>query len=210
MKAALAVTAAALTLAACGGGGGGSTSAALPGGCQQASPPQPKHVNLKRPNLVPPRVGSSATVVTSCGSFRIALDVKDSPKTTASFAYLARKGVYDDTTFHRIVPNFVIQGGDPLGNGEGGPGYFVDEAPPARTAYTQGTVAMAKTSADPPGRSGSQFFVVTEPDAGLPPVYAVLGKVVAGQDTVSRIAGLGTPSGTPQETVLIKSVRISG
>ena len=104
---------------------------------------------------------------TSCGTFEIALDTKRAPKTTNSFAYLADEGFYDDLTFHRIVPGFVIQGGDPLGTGTGGPGYSVDEKPPANLAYTKGTVAMAKSSAEPPGRSGSQFFVVTGADAGL-------------------------------------------
>ena len=75
--------------------------------------------------------------------------------------------MYDGTAFHRIVPDFVIQGGDPLGDGTGGPGYFVDEPPPADTEYTRGTVAMAKSQVEPPGRSGSQFFVVVGADAAL-------------------------------------------
>src|SRR3954451_24907652 len=116
--------------------------------------------------------------------FEIALDVARAPKTTSSFAYLARQGVYDDTPFHRIVPGFVVQGGDPTGSGSGGPGYVVDEPPPRNLSYTQGIVAMAKTSAEPPGRSGSQFFVVTEPDAGLTPDYALLGRVTSGFDAV--------------------------
>ena len=73
------------------------------------------------------------------------------------------EGVYNDTLFHRIVPGFVVQGGDPTGSGTGGPGYSVDEQPPQNLSYTRGVVAMAKSPADPPGRSGSQFFVVTEP-----------------------------------------------
>ena len=103
----------------------------------------------------------TAVVQTSCGTFEIALDTTRAPKTANSFAFLAEEGFYDDLTFHRIVPGFVIQGGDPLGTGTGGPGYSVDEKPPANLAYTKGIVAMAKSSAEPPGRSGSQFFVVT-------------------------------------------------
>jgi cyclophilin family peptidyl-prolyl cis-trans isomerase len=150
------------------------------------------------------------TVETSCGSFEIALDVAREPKTTSSFAYLARRGVYDDTLFHRIVPGFVVQGGDPTGGGTGGPGYSVDEKPPQNLSYTHGVVAMAKSPAEPPGRSGSQFFVVTEPDAGLTPDYALLGHVTSGLDAVQRIEQLGTPSGRPRAPVAIRRITIRG
>jgi peptidyl-prolyl cis-trans isomerase B (cyclophilin B) len=207
---------AALTLASCGEGGGGeSTSSALPTGCQEVQKPSPKHVDLKPPHSkVKPSQRLVAAVGTSCGRFEIALDTRDSPKTVSSFVYLARKGVYDDTTFHRIVPNFVIQGGDPLGTGLGGPGYFVDEPPPPNVEYRRGTVAMAKTMAEPAGRSGSQFFVVTAADAGLPPQYALLGKLSSGTDVVDRIASLGDPAagdtGTPRATVVIRKITVSG
>lgn len=147
---------------------------------------------------------------TSCGSFEIALDVARAPKTTSSFAYLARRGVYDDTLFHRIVPGFAVQGGDPTGSGMGGPGYSVDEKPPQNLSYTHGVVAMAKSPAEPPGRSGSQFFVVTEPDAGLTPDYALLGHVIGGLDAVQRIEQLGTPSGRPRAPVVIRRITIRG
>ncbi len=204
-----------LLLAACGGGGEEeSTSANLPGGCQEVQASPPKRVDLKPPRR---KVGRSqslvATVDTSCGSFEIALDARDSPKTVSSFVHLAREGVYDDTTFHRIVPRFVIQGGDPLGTGSGGPGYSVDEPPPGNVEYTRGTVAMAKAATEPPGRSGSQFFVVTAADAGLPPQYALLGKVSSGKDVVDRIARLGDPAsgqtGTPLATVVIRKITVS-
>src|SRR5207244_2334132 len=101
--------------------------------------------------------------------------------------------------FHRVVPQFVIQGGDPLGNGTGGPGYEVVEPPPKGTVYRRGVVAMAKTAVQPPGASGSQFFVVTAAaDAGLPPVYAVLGRVTSGMEAVDRIAGLANAALGPQ------------
>ena len=199
-------------LCACGGE---VESASLPKGCEEVQSPAPKHVDLKRPHRrVRPGRMLTAKVETSCGSFEIALDATDSPRTVSSFAYLARRGVYDDTTFHRIVPSFVIQGGDPLGTGSGGPGYSIDEPPPPRTEYTKGTVAMAKLAVEPPGRSGSQFFVVTAADAGLPPNYAVLGKVSSGQGVVERIAQLGDPRsgqrGTPRATVVIRKVTIGG
>ena len=96
----------------------------------------------------------------------------------------------------------MIQGGDPLGTGTGGPGYSVDEKPPANLAYTKGIVAMAKSSAEPPGRSGSQFFVVTGADAGLPPEYALVGKVEQGlrrgrTDRQARHAGRKTETDGP-------------
>jgi cyclophilin family peptidyl-prolyl cis-trans isomerase len=154
-----------------------------------------------------------AAVDTSCGSFEIALDTRHSPKTVSSFVYLARQSVYDDTAFHRIVPGFVIQGGDPLGTGRGGPGYSVDEPPSRNVQYTRGTVAMAKTATEPPGRSGSQFFVVTAADAGLPPQYALLGEVSSGEAVVDRIARLGDPTsgqaGTPLAIVVIRRITVS-
>jgi peptidyl-prolyl cis-trans isomerase B (cyclophilin B) len=196
-------------LVGCGGGGGETTSVALPSGCAQVSAPAPKHVQLSRPTetLSGP---ATATVDTTCGSFDIALDTARAPKTSSSFAYLARHGVYDDTIFHRIIPGFVVQGGDPTGGGSGGPGYFVDEPPPGDLSYTRGIVAMAKTSAEPPGRSGSQFFVVTAADAGLTPDYALLGRVSSGFDVVQKIEQLGTPSGSPEAPVVIKRITIKG
>ena len=147
---------------------------------------------------------ATAVVKTSEGTFEIELDTERAPKTTNSFAYLAEEGFYDDLTFHRVAPGFVIQGGDPKGDGTGGPGYSVDEKPPANLSYTRGVVAMAKSGAEPPGRSGSQFFVVTAADAGLPPEYALVGKVSEGMDVVERIGKLGTPSEKPKQPVIIE------
>ena len=212
----LALAGATVALAACGGGGATtSTGAALPSGCEQVSKPPPKHRQLSKPKqTVTPGESLTATVDTSCGRFDIALDTSGSPKTVNSFAYLARKGFYDDTTFNRIVPHFVIQGGDPLQNGSGGPGYTVVEPPPHNATYRMGTVAMAKTAVAPSGQSGSQFFVVTAADAGLPPNYAILGKVSSGFDVVKRIGTLGDPAsgdaGTPLATVVIRDIVVSG
>jgi cyclophilin family peptidyl-prolyl cis-trans isomerase len=201
---------ASVLVAGCGGGGGEtSVAASLPAGCTQVQKPAPKDVHLTRPTTTM-HGPATVTVETSCGKFTIALDVARAPQTTSSFAYLARRGVYDDTAFHRIVPGFVIQGGDPTGTGGGGPGYFVDEPPPSDLSYTQGIVAMAKTAAEPPGRSGSQFFVVTVPDAGLTPDYALVGRVSSGFDVVQRIEQLGTPGGAPKAPVVIRRVTIQG
>jgi peptidyl-prolyl cis-trans isomerase B (cyclophilin B) len=178
-------------------------------GCKQVEAPKPKTVSFKKPDQVlKPGEKATAVVETSCGTFEIALDTERAPKTANSFAFLAEEGFFDDITFHRIVPGFVIQGGDPEGNGVGGPGYTVDEKPPPNLAYTKGIVAMAKSEADPPGRSGSQFYVVTAPDAGLPPEYALVGKVSEGYDVVEKIEALGTPEETPKQTVLIEKMTV--
>ena len=155
---------------------------------------------------------SSIVVDTSEGSFTFELATKISPCTTASFAGLVKKGFFDGLTFHRIVPGFVIQGGDPQGTGMGGPGYSTVDAPPEDTKYTKGVVAMAKTQAEPPGTSGSQFFVVTGADVGLPPDYAVLGNVTDRLDVVEKIGKLGNPAdpaGTPTEKVTIDKMELT-
>jgi peptidyl-prolyl cis-trans isomerase B (cyclophilin B) len=191
------------------GGSDDSSTTASSGGCEEVEAPAPKKVSLKAPpQTVKKGEKLTAAVETSCGSFEIALDSSKAPKTVNSFIYLSEKGFYDDLTFHRIAPGFVIQGGDPLGTGLGGPGYTVVEKPPANLSYTKGTVAMAKSSAEPPGSSGSQFFVVTGPDAGLPPEYALVGKVDEGLDVVERIGKLGTPEEKPKQTVLIEKITI--
>jgi len=182
------------------------------GECAGVEAPAPKDEKFDAPELVLRRgKPAAATVQTSCGSFVIELDTKGSPKTANSFAFLAEQGFYDDTVFHRIAPGFVIQGGDPKGDGTGGPGYSVTEAPPQDTTYARGLVAMAKTAVEPPGASGSQFFVVTAPaDAGLPPDYAVLGEVTEGIEVVEAIGELGDPATEqPLQTVTIDSVTIS-
>jgi len=198
------------------GGGGDSdddtttpSTQATSSGCEKVEAPAPKNVSFKAPDQVLEK-GKPATAVvkTSCGTFEIELDTERAPKTANSFAFLAEEGFYDDLTFHRIVPGFVIQGGDPEGTGLGGPGYSVDEEPPANLSYTKGVVAMAKSSADPPGRSGSQFYVVTGADAGLPPEYALVGKVSEGFDAISRIEELGGPDEKPKQPVVIEEVSI--
>ena len=133
----------------------------------------------------------SVEMKTSEGDFTIMLDQKTSPKVTASFAALVRKGFFDGTIFHRIVPGFLIQGGDPTGKGTGDPGYTVVDKPKPGTKYTQGVVAMAKRGDEPAGAAGSQFFIVTKGDLGLPPLYAVLGRVTAGMPVVQKIGELG-------------------
>jgi cyclophilin family peptidyl-prolyl cis-trans isomerase len=209
-----------LGVAACGGDSEGDAtpepeppSAAETAGCEQVEAPSPKDEgDLPKPKeRLKPGGTYTATVVTSCGEFEIALDAKRAPRTGGSFKYLADKGFYDGLTFHRIVAGFVIQGGDPKGDGTGGPGYTVVEKPPGGLAYTKGVVAMAKGGAEPPGASGSQWFVVTAEDAQLPPDYALVGKVTSGQDVVDKIGAVPTtPDEQPTDPVVIRSVKVSG
>jgi peptidyl-prolyl cis-trans isomerase B (cyclophilin B) len=186
--------------------GGGGTSA-----CRDVEAPEPKPEGTRQaPTALLDEAGTYRAVVeTSCGSFTITLDAKASPTTVASFVALADDGFYDGTVFHRIVPGFVIQGGDPTATGAGGPGYSTVDTPAPSTTYSRGTVAMAKTADEPPGTAGSQFFVVTAGDAGLPPDYAVIGTVTDGLDVVARIGGLGDP-GTelPTQPVVVESIRV--
>lgn len=154
---------------------------------------------------------SHALVVeTNCGTFTIGLDLKTAPNTSASLVALARDGYFDNTTFHRIVPLFVIQGGDPTGSGAGGPGYSTVDVPPPNARYTRGVVAMAKTSAEPPGTAGSQFFVVTADTTQLTPEYAIVGKVTEGIEVVELIGELGDPTTeAPILPVIIQSMTVS-
>jgi cyclophilin family peptidyl-prolyl cis-trans isomerase len=164
---------------------------------------------VKLPRLDPTKPYTVVTR-TNLGRFSFTLDVKDSPCTTASFAALVRRKFFDGTRFHRIVPGFVIQGGDPTGTGTGGPGYSVVDTPPTTARYTKGVVAMAKTGAEPAGTAGSQFFVVTGADAGLPPDYALLGKVTDGLALVERIGKLGDPATEqPTRRIVVASMKIS-
>ena len=154
----------------------------------------------------------TVTIDTNCGSFAFKLDVKDSPDTTAAFAGLVKRGFFNGLTFHRVVPGFVIQGGDPAGTGTGGPGFSTVDPPPKNADYKLGTVAMAKTQTEPAGAAGSQFFVVTGQDAQLPPQYALLGQVTKGLDVVQKIGQLGNPTdpnGTPTQVVVMKKVTVS-
>jgi peptidyl-prolyl cis-trans isomerase B (cyclophilin B) len=201
----------ALVLVGCGGKSGPSTTTAVEStatpavhGCTTAVQPDPEKRTAPKPTAaLDPAKTYDVRFSTNCGSFTIRLAVKTAPKTAASFASLVGHGFFDKTVFHRIVPGFVIQGGDPTASGSGGPGYTVVEAPPASTRYTLGVAAMAKGDSEPIGASGSQFFVVTAVDAQLPPDYALLGKVVAGLPVVKRIGLLGDPT-TQQPTAIVE------
>src|SRR3954447_7441293 len=165
-------------------------------GCHAIQTPDPGQRDVRKPtSTLDPKKSYDVTLETNCGSITIRLDVKDSPKTTASFVSLVRRHYFVDTVFHRIIPNFVIQGGDPTGTGNEGPGYETVEAPPQSTKYTEGVVAMAKTETEAAGTAGSQFFIVIGPDAAtLTPDYALIGNVTEGLDVAKTIGTFGDPS----------------
>jgi cyclophilin family peptidyl-prolyl cis-trans isomerase len=209
MRSALvAVAVLALSVAGCGREHSTSQSGA---GCESVEAPDPREAETPSPPThgLDPAKAYSVAVETTCGTFVVALNTKLAPKTAASLVTLARGGYFDDTVFHRIVPGFVIQGGDPTQTGSGGPGYSTVDTPPADARYTRGTMAMAKTQTEPPGTSGSQFFVVTGTDAGLPPDYAIAGKVTSGLDVVERIGKLGDASENPTQPVVVRHVTVS-
>ena len=147
-------------------------------------------------------------IETNCGSFTIDLDQQKAPETAASLVALAKDGFFDGTIFHRVVPGFVIQGGDPTGTGTGGPGYQTVDPPPANATYTKGVVAMAKAGFEAPGTAGSQFFVVTGADVGLPAEYAIVGKITDGIESVTAIDRLGIQDGPPSKPVVIERVTV--
>jgi peptidyl-prolyl cis-trans isomerase B (cyclophilin B) len=189
----------------------GSDSGSSASGCKEVAPPEPKSVSFKAPKqTVKKGEEVTAVVETSCGTFDIALASQQAPTTVNSFVFLSEEGFYDGLDFHRVVPEFVIQGGDPLGNGTGGPGYKVTEKPPASLKYTKGVVAMAKSGNEAPGTSGSQFFVVIGAEAGLPPEYAYVGSVSKGMEVVELIGEVPLKKNTeePEQTVLIEHVEI--
>jgi peptidyl-prolyl cis-trans isomerase B (cyclophilin B) len=179
-------------------------------GCKPAGKPKSKDPDLAKPKQrLDPAKTYVATVETNCGDFEIMLDAERAPKTGGSFKYLADKGFFDGLGFHRIVPGFVIQGGDPKGNGTGGPGYSIVEAPPEDLTYDKGVVAMAKSQIEDPGTSGSQFFIVTGEGTPLEPDFALVGKVTEGQEVVDLIgvAPVG-PDERPVEPIVMRSVKV--
>jgi cyclophilin family peptidyl-prolyl cis-trans isomerase len=150
----------------------------------------------------------SATLKTSLGNIVITLFADKTPKTANNFITLARSGFYNNTVFHRVIKGFMIQGGDPKGDGTGGPGYqFNDE--PFEGAYSRGTVAMANAG---PNTNGSQFFIMHQ-DYPLPPAYVIFGQVTAGMDVVDAIATApvkpGGEASSPVTPVVVSEVMIT-
>ncbi|GAA1244549.1 peptidylprolyl isomerase [Janibacter melonis] len=149
----------------------------------------------------------TAVVTTDVGDVTFALDAKKAPKTVNNFVVLSRYGYYDGVPFHRVIPGFMIQGGDPTGQGNGGPGYEFEDELPAAGEYEIGSLAMANAG---PDTNGSQFFVVTgDSGVALPPDYSLFGKVTSGMETVREIEEDGSPDGSPGEQHTIDSITIT-
>lgn len=201
----------AVTAAGCGGEERRDEAAGPLEECREVEAPAPRQgrAGVAPDEPLPAEARVTLTFETSCGSFSVELEPRLAPHTTASLVALARAGYFDDTVFHRVVPGFVVQGGDPTQTGAGGPGYSTVDEPPAAARYTRGVVAMAKAGFEAPGTAGSQFFVVTAEDAGLPPDYAIVGRVREGMDTVLRIDALGVGDGPPSRPVVIERVAVS-
>ena len=153
----------------------------------------------------------TATINTSKGAMILDLFASEAPLTVNNFVFLAREGFYENGKFHRVMKEFMIQGGCPLGTGTGGPGYrFQDE--PVTRSYVKGTLAMANAG---PNTNGSQFFIVHGENAGLPPNYTIFGKLTDGEDVLNALAdspvsrGRGGENSIPTELLQIDSVEIT-
>ncbi len=171
------------------------------------SSPKTQRFDGPPPMVIDPAKRYAAEMATSKGAMTVALDAIAAPSTVNNFVFLARWHYYDGIVFHRIIPGFMLQGGDPEGSGRGGPGYRFDDELPAPGRYEIGSLAMANAG---PNTNGSQFFIVSGPDgAALPPSYSLFGKVVSGIEVVKAIESVGSRSGAPSEQVVIESVTIT-
>ena len=183
-------------------------TAALP--CPPASGAATRVTNFPAapPMCINPALHYTATVTTDIGTFVVTLDPNIAPKTVNNFVYLARYRFYDGVIFHRVIPGFVVQGGDPTGTGTGGPGYTIPDELPKAGQYKIGTVAMANTGA--PHTGGSQFFIVVgQSGTQLPPKYSIFGQVTSGMNVVEAINSDGSQSGTPTKYHKIITIKIT-
>jgi peptidylprolyl isomerase len=181
----------------------------MPTSCPAAdgSSPKTQHFDGPPPMCIDAGHRYTAEMTTSKGIMVIALDPISAPKTVNNFVVLARYHYFDGIVFHRVIPGFVLQGGDPTGTGTGNPGYRFEDELPKAGRYELGSLAMANAG---PNTNGSQFFVISGPSGiALPPLYSLFGKVVRGLDVVAAIDAVGTPSGKPTERVTIESVVIT-
>lgn len=178
---------------------------AVAAGCPAATSTR---VNTQKYSAAPPMTidttkNYTATVVTTAGTFTIGLDAKTAPVTVNNFVFLADKQYYHCVIFHRVIPSFMDQTGDPTGTGDGGPGYTIPDELPAKATtasnqYPLGSVAMANTGQ--PHTGGSQFFIVAGPEGeGLPNSYSLFGQVLTGMDVVTKINAQGSTAGVPPD-----------
>ncbi len=209
------VAAAALALAGCsgsgseeGGGGGSSSSGATECPPADGSAERVTQFEDAPPMCIDESKDYTATLTTDAGDIEVDLLEGKAPRTVNNFVVLARYHFYDGLTFHRVIQDFMAQGGDPSGDGSGGPGYQFDDELPEAGDYEVGSVAMANSG---PDTNGSQFFIVTgEAGVGLPPQYSLFGTVIDGMDVVEAIEADGSTGEGPPETVhTIESVTIT-
>jgi cyclophilin family peptidyl-prolyl cis-trans isomerase len=180
-----------------------ATDVTLPEGCAVDIPPpsEPKQTYTAAPPMtIDPNKTYTAKMTTTCGEIEIALDTKNAPQTVNSFVYLAHQHFYDGLKFHRVAKDFVVQGGDPKGDGTGGPGYTLPDEPPP-DGYKAGSVAMANAG---PGTTGSQFFLTwTDQGAanlgGPPYLYSTLGTITNGLDVVAKLGTDVDPNQNPSD-----------
>ncbi|WEV77492.1 peptidylprolyl isomerase [Janibacter cremeus] len=213
------VAAAALVLTGCsgsgnedgggtGGGGGGSSTGATECPPADGSAERVTQFEQAPPMCIDESTDYTATLTTDAGDIEVDLLEGKAPRTVNNFVVLARYHYYDGLTFHRVIQDFMAQGGDPSGDGSGGPGYQFDDELPEAGEYEVGSVAMANAG---PDTNGSQFFIVTgEAGVGLPPNYSLFGTVTDGMDVVETIEADGSTGEGPPETVhTIESVTIT-
>jgi cyclophilin family peptidyl-prolyl cis-trans isomerase len=211
-------------LSGCASSGSGKSSAGSTAAPTSSSAPtasaKTKQWSKAPDMIIDPKKSYEAEMTTSKGKFTIQLFAKEAPKTVNNFVFLAKEGFYDNVMFHRIIKSFMIQTGDPLGNGTGGPGYKFEDELKTPYKYEEGTVAMANSGANS-NTNGSQFFICTGPDAvkilNANPYYTIFGKVTAGFENVQKIADTpvkmnpssndSSPS-MPTEKVTIQSITI--
>lgn len=194
----------AAVLAACSSAGGGAGATGAP-----ASDPAAGECPTSQPAPLPAGETRTVTITTDLGTMTLGIEADLSPIAAGNFVALAGCGYYDGVGFHRVVPEFVIQGGDPTGTGSGGPGYTIGDEPVTAT-YGRGTVAMARTSA--PNSVGSQFFIVTD-DAAAEALayyntYQIIGTVTSGMETADAITAAADKE-LPSDPVVMTSVTVA-
>jgi cyclophilin family peptidyl-prolyl cis-trans isomerase len=208
-----AVLVGALAVAGCSTTGGGARATTVPASSPSAAatvaPSAARACPTSRPEPLPAGEKRVVKVETAKGTFEITIEADLSPIAAGNFVALATCGYYDGIVFHRIVPGFVIQGGDPTGSGTGGPGYEIQDEP-VTTTYRRGTVAMARTPA--PNSVGSQFFVVLD-DAARAPLesantYQIIGSVTSGMEAVDAIAAAADAE-NPTNPIAMDKVTVS-
>jgi len=183
--------------------GGVQTGGSQTGGAQSdVGQREPKQWDEPPAMAIDPEKRYTATMETSLGTMTFELFASEVPQTVNNFVFLAREGFYDGVVFHRIIKDFMIQGGDPTGTGTGGPGYNIPDEYPVQRPYKRGTLAMARTSQ--PNSAGSQFFICTGLECGglgRQPVYVIFGQLLEGDDVLTQLENVEVKQGNSFDPV---------